>query len=150
MKDKNTNTNKKINYSLELLRLILSFWVVVQHCYKYAYKLHKGKFHVPTFMVISYYFYYNILKTKIIIKIKQRFQRITIPYFIWPIFVYITNNVLFKLFGFSQFNKKIILKNLILQLVFGFNFHFLFYYQFILIFFTIFLLLYHLFLKITS
>ena len=73
--------NKKINYGLELLRLILCFFVVIQHCYKYGYKLNKGKFHVPTFMIISFYFYYNTLKTKSNIKIKQRFQRI-LAYFI--------------------------------------------------------------------
>ena len=132
-----TNTNKKINYSLELLRLILSFWVVIQHCYKKAYLFRKGKFHVPTFMIMSFYFYYNTLKTKNITKIKQRFQRISIPYIIWPVFIFIYNNILFKLFGFSQYNKKLSLKNLVLQLIFGFNYHYVFYFQFILIILTI-------------
>ena len=44
---------------------------------------------------------------------------------------------LFKLFGFSQYNKKLSLKNLVLQLIFGFNYHYVFYFQFILIILTI-------------
>ena len=95
MKDRNINKNinKKINYSLQLLRIILSFWVVIHHTYKYAYKLHKGKFHVPIFMIMSFYFYYNTLKIKSIIKIKYRFQRISIPYIIWPFLLFICNNI---------------------------------------------------------
>ena len=129
--------NKKVNYSLELLRLILSFWVVIQHCYKYSYKLNKGKFHVPIFMIMSFYFYYNTLKTKSNIKIKQRFQRILIPYIIWPILLFVCNNILFKLFKFSQFNKKLLLKDLLHQLIFGSKYHPNFYFLFNLIFFTL-------------
>ena len=91
---KNTkHTNKNINYSIELLRLILSFWVVLHHCLKNAYKI-KGRFHVATFMIISFYYYYNTLKTKNVNKINQRFQRISIPYFVWPNFLYILNYLL--------------------------------------------------------
>ena len=92
---KERNINKKINYSLELLRLILSFWVVLQRTYKTIPKFNKAKFHVPAFMIISfYYFYYNTLKIKNIIKINQRFQRILIPYIIWPILIFISRNLL--------------------------------------------------------
>jgi fucose 4-O-acetylase-like acetyltransferase len=72
MEDRST---KKNNYSLELLRFILCFWVVLHHCCKYVGKF-KGRFHVPTFMIMSFYFYYNSLKAKTIIKINQRFERI--------------------------------------------------------------------------
>ena len=82
--------NGKINYSLQLLRLISSFWVVLHHSYSKIHKIiNKGRFHVPTFMIMSFYFYYNTSKTKNIIKIKQRFQRILIPYIIWPTFTFI-------------------------------------------------------------
>ena len=101
-------TNKTINYSLQLLRLLLCFWVVIHHCVRNVYKF-KGKFHVPAFMIMSFYFYYKTLKTKNIIKIKERFQRITIPYIIWAIFIFIFNNILFQLFGFSIYKKKILL-----------------------------------------
>ena len=102
------NINKKINYSYQLLRLILCFWVVIHHCCRKVY-LFKGKFHVPTFLLMSFYFYYNTLKNKNIKKIKQRYQRILIPYIVWAIFIYIFNNILFKLFGFSLYGKKLFL-----------------------------------------
>jgi len=135
MKDR--NINKKINYSLELLRFILSFWVVSQHCYKKTVRLNKGRFHVPTFMIISFYFYYKTLKFKSVFKIVERFQRILIPFIIWSIFIFINNNVLFTLFGFSQFNYLLPLKRLIYQLIFGSDYHLIFYYQFVLIFITL-------------
>lgn len=119
------NLNKNINYSIELLRLILSFWVVLHHCLKNAYKI-KGRFHVATFMIISFYYYYNTLKTKNINKINQRLQRIFIPYFVWPTYLYILNNLL-----------KLFLNDLVLQLIFGLNFYGVFYYLFILIFLTL-------------
>ena len=128
--------NKNINYSLELLRLILCLWVVIQHCCRNVNKF-KRKFHVPTFMIMSFYFYSNTLKTKNIPKIKQRFQRILIPYIIWAIFLFIFNYILFILFGFSLINKKLLLKDLVLQLIFGAKYYFIFYYQFNLIFLTI-------------
>jgi len=137
LKMEETNINKNINYSLELLRLILSFWVVAHHCYKYVYIFSKVTFHVPIFMIMSFYFYYKVLKTKNSIKIKKRFLRILFPYIVWPILFFISNNIIFKLFGFSQYKRKLSLKDLLLQLIFGLNFHIVFYYQFILIILTI-------------
>ena len=134
MKDR--NSNNKINYSLELLRFILCFWVVIHHCCRNANKF-KGRFHVPTFMIMSFYFYYNILKTKNITKIKQRFQRILIPYIIWAIFIFFFNNLLFKLFGFILIKTKLQLKDLLLQLIFGSHYNLIFYYLFNLLFLTL-------------
>ena len=136
MKDRNTNKTKEINYSLELLRLLLSFWVILHHCCKYVGEF-KGRFHVPTFMIMSFYFYYNTLNVKSIIKIKQRFQRILIPYIIWPIFLFIFNNIIIKIFHFTEFQRKLKLKDLVLQLIFGFKYQVVFYYQFNLLFLTI-------------
>jgi len=128
---------KKINFSFELLRLLLSLWVVNHHCYKEFYKYKKALFHVPTFMIMSFYFYCNTLKAKDVIKIKQRFQRILIPYIIWPILIIILNNILFKLPKFHLYNKKLLLNDLVIQLIFGQKYHNIFYYQFNLIFLTI-------------
>lgn len=135
MKDR--HINKKINYSFQLLRLILSVWVVIHHYYQYSYLYRKGLFPVPTFMIMSFFFYYNILIKKDIIKIKQRFQRILIPYIIWPIILWIVNNTLLELFEFSIYDKKIYLNDFIYQLIFGYHYHSIFYYQFNLIFLTI-------------
>lgn len=129
--------NKQINYNLQLLRLILSFWVVVHHCYRYSYLYRKGLFPVPTFVIMSFYFYYNTLKKKDIIKIKLRFQRILIPYIIWPILLFIFNNILFKLFEFSLYNKELLLNDIVVQFIMGQTFHSIFYFQFNLIFLTI-------------
>lgn len=130
------NTNKKINYSIEVLRLLLCFWVVLHHCCVYVGN-YKGRFHVPTFMIMSFYFYYKSLKSKAIIKIKQRFQRILIPYIIWPIFIFIFNNLLVKIFCITEFQRKLKLKDLVFQLIFGFRYQVVFYYQFNLILLTI-------------
>ena len=132
------NANKKINYSIELLRLILSFWVVLHHSYSKINKIvNKGRFHVPTFMIMSFYFYYSASKTKNITKIKQRFQRILIPYIIWPILVFIFNIILVRIFNITEFQRKLKLKDLVYQLIVGFRFQVVFYYQFNLIFMTI-------------
>jgi fucose 4-O-acetylase-like acetyltransferase len=133
---KNGNTYTKINYSLELLRLLLSFWVILYHCHRTVYKF-KGKFHVPTFMIMSFYFYYNTLKAKNIPKMKQRIERIVIPYIIWPIFIFIFDHTLFKIYRFSLFTTLISLRDIIFQLIFGSNYHPIFYYQFILIILTL-------------
>ena len=133
MEDRRT---KKINYSLELLRFFLCFWVVLHHCCRHV-GSYKGIFHVPTFMIMSFYFYYNTLKTKAIIKIKQRFQRILIPYIIWPILVFIFNIILVRIFNFTEFQRKLKLKDLVYQLIVGFRFQVVFYYQFNLILLTI-------------
>ena len=129
-------SKKKNNYSLELLRFLLCFWVVLHHCCRHV-GGYKGRFHVPTFMIISFYFYYNTLKTKNIIKIKQRFQRILIPYIIWPILVFIFNNILVRILNITKFQRKLKLKDLVYQLIVGFRFQVVFYYQFNLIFMTI-------------
>jgi fucose 4-O-acetylase-like acetyltransferase len=109
----------------------------MEHSYKYINKYSKAKFHIPAFMIISFYFYYNTLKSKSIIKIYLRFQRILIPYIIFPTFIFIINNLLFSLFGYSQYNKILLLKYLLYQLILGSVYHTIFYYQFNLILFTI-------------
>ena len=83
-------------------------------------------------MLMSFYFYYNTLKTKNSINIKKRFQRILFPYIIWPILFFICNNI----YGFFLCNRILLLKDLLLQLIFGSQYHIVFYYQFILIFLT--------------
>ena len=101
MKEKNNQSwNKKqnINYGIELLRMILCFWIVIIHCCiinSYFFKkIILAGFHVPTFIIISFYFYYRNLSTRNIIKIKLRFERLLIPYIIWPIILLIMNNLL--------------------------------------------------------
>ena len=91
MSDIKMNENN-LNLGIEILRILLSFWVVTVHCYysrnnyvKLFYK--KIKFHVPTFIFISFYFYYNKLSKRSINKIIQRFKRLLIPYIIWALLI---------------------------------------------------------------
>lgn len=81
------NNNKKVyNIGIRILRVILSFMVVVDHIYikkkKYIYFLY---YHIPTFFIISFYFTYKTLISFNINKIKLRFERLIIPYFSWCI-----------------------------------------------------------------
>ena len=130
---------KSIHLGIELLRFILCLWVVIIHCsiVKSEFKkyLLKG-FHVPTFVLISFYFYYPIIKNRFIIRIISRFQRILIPYILWPLLRLIINNFIVN---DSQMKKKLTLYDFYLQILIGHKFHPIFWFQFNLIFSSIFL-----------
>ena len=130
---------KSIHLGIELLRFILCLWVVIIHCsiVKSEFKkyLLKG-FHVPTFVLISFYFYYPIIKNRFIIRIISRFQRILIPYILWPLLRLIINNFIVN---DSQMKKKLTLYDFYLQILIGDKFHFVFWFQFNLIFLSLFL-----------
>ena len=102
--------NNRINLGIELLRMILCLWVILFH---YAGNKNKKKkflktfFHVPTFMIISFYLTNKIFFTQNIIKIKQRLERLIIPFIIIPIIdlgIYI---------GLSEPKKILQFKNII-------------------------------------
>ena len=130
------------NYGLEILRVILCFWIVIVHCAipkkgheKY---LRKG-FHVPTFILMSFYFYYGTVSNRIINKIISRFQRLFIPYVLWPIIIFFLNNLLFKFFsvGIGVEKNKLYLKDIYIQLLIGARYHGIFWFQFNLIFLSL-------------
>ena len=79
----------KINLGIEILRMILCFWVVSFHCAgninNKNYKILNTFFHVPTFMLISFYLSYKIIFSQEIQKLKIRFCRLLLPYIIIPI-----------------------------------------------------------------
>ena len=139
---KEIKTNKKAkNLGLEILRMLLCFWIVVCHsCHVKNKKLDKIKnsqFHVPGFMIISFYFCYDILIKRNINKIKSRFERLLIPYIIWPILILIVNNLLLMFNFDSIIAKKLGLYDLILQYLFGRHINRLFWFQFNLLFITL-------------
>ena len=89
------NTIKAYNYKIkklylgtEILRMILSFFIVVVHLHNKngtniifkSFAILNLEFYVPTFFIISFYFSYKIFVSENINKIKQRFIRI-LPYF---------------------------------------------------------------------
>ena len=137
------NTNKirmkSRHLGIELLRFILCLWVVIIHCsiVKSGHKkyLFKG-FHVPTFVLISFYFYYPIVKNRSTKRIISRFQRILIPYILWPLLRLIINNFIVKE---ARLKKRLTLYDFYLQILIGAKFHLIFWFQFNLIFSSIFL-----------
>ena len=114
--------NQKFNPFFALLRMYLSFLVVKSHCYSRKNRFQnifileffiKSRFHVPIFYIMSFYFCSNIFTSRSIGKIKQRFERILIPYLIWPLVIYILNNYIY------HYRKKITFYELTQQLLFG-------------------------------
>lgn len=102
---RNLNYGKKYyNFYLALLRMYLSFLIVNNHCFnpyknnfhnKYLLKLLYNKIHVPNFFIMSFFLCYKLFLLKDIKKIKQRFERLVIPYFIWPFIIWILNNIFY-------------------------------------------------------
>lgn len=66
--------NKKLNLGIQILRMILCFWVIAFHYSgnknKKKYKILNTVFHIPTFMLLSFYLTYKIFKFKNIFKFK--------------------------------------------------------------------------------
>ena len=136
---KNNSESKKLNLGIELLRFFLCFWVVIFHCSNFK-KQHSKyiwrAFHVPTFFVISFYFFYPILFKKMIDKNISRFHRLLIPYLLWPILLLIMDNFMKKIF-LGHIDMKVSLKKLFLQILFGDGIHGVFWFHFSLIFISL-------------
>lgn len=107
LKNNNNNVNKKFfsfDIGLAILRPILSFSVVLTHCSKWY--EHKPKLfyerifydiiflalHVKIFFIISFFFSYRTFISNDYKKKLNRLLRLTIPYFIWPIFFLTLDN----------------------------------------------------------
>ena len=114
--------NYRINLGIQLLRMLLCFWVITFHFsgrINKKRKIIKTVFHVPTFMFISFYLSYNIFFTQNLIKIKNRLQRLVIPYIIIPII-----DIGIKIgLSFTKLisNIKIIFFDLLLQYITGYK-----------------------------
>jgi fucose 4-O-acetylase-like acetyltransferase len=88
------NIKKAKNYGIAILRVLLSFMVVLDHFYsKRKYLLNILYYHIPTFFVLSFYFTYHTFATYNISKIKLRFERIVIPYFVWSVICWLLFNI---------------------------------------------------------
>ena len=130
---------KKINYGIELLRFLLCFWIVVYHC-SYIKPEHKKiltrTFHVPTFFLMAFYFYFPYFSKRKISKIISRFERLLIPYVIWPILILIMNNYLMEIISFAKIKKKrnITFKEFYIQILVADSYHPIFFFQFNFIF----------------
>ena len=143
------------NYGLQLLRMILSFWVVLYHCLtksKNALILNfiKKMFHVPTFFFISFYFLFPIIKRVNTSKMILRLERLFIPYIIWPFITWSINNFLFIKYHKSRLNRFLSKSELFEQLIVGRIFFKQFWYLFNLLFFSISFFILSLIIKINT
>ena len=134
--------NKKFNLGIELLRFVLCVWVVIIHCSNIKKKDEKyfGRgFHVPTFILISFYFYYPLIEKRKIIKILFRFQRLLYPYILWPIIIFILNNFVSVNIPKEQINRKLNINDFYVQVLIGTRYHVLFWFLFNLLFLSVFI-----------
>ena len=96
--DKNLKRKKEYNIGIGILRVCLSFMVIMDHLYnqrKYSKYVYFFYYHIPTFFLLSFFYTFNTLISFNINKIKQRFERIMIPYFSWCFIYWIFNNIYF-------------------------------------------------------
>ena len=149
-KKNNKNNNKKIYLGIQLLRMILSFLIVIIHCFRISNKksyliilpFRLLCFYVPTFFILSFYFSYNSIFLRHINRIIERFKRILIPYIIWPIIILIKNILNYYYFhnNKAKLNIKMV-KNLYYQLLIGCGIHGIFWFLFNLIFISLFIVI---------
>jgi len=131
------NSIKKINLGIELLRMILSFLIVLVHFYVnkkskfYFFLFQNLSYYVPSFFFISFYFSYKPFTSKNVEKIKERFIRILIPYMGWPILFWLKNNYLYYTY---EIKENILIKNIYYQLLVGCGIHGIFWFLFNLLF----------------
>ena len=140
---------KNINLGVEILRVIMSFWVILYHCFRTNNEnlnkiIIQKRFHVPTFMFISFYYFYQPLKIKDINKIKERLIRLFIPYIIWPLLIFISNHILYYFFPYI---RKLYLIDFIYQIVYGIRIYGIIWFNGNLIIFTIFFTIIYLIFK---
>ena len=129
------------NLGLELLRMILSYWIIVIHCLSSATlkrKIERHNYHVPCFVFISFYFLYKILVMRNINIIKSRFERLLIPYIVWPSIIWFTNNIIFIIFKTNRFERMLTFYDFKIQILVGRGFHGPMWFIFSLIIFTLF------------
>ena len=139
----NTNNNKrnKVNIGIEILRVILCFWVLTFHLYKNKNRKHckilNTYYHVPTFMIISFYLTNKLFSIPNIIKIKQRIIRLLFPYLMLPIIklLFSIPKISFKLFV----NRLLI--DLLVQYITGYRTYVILWFIQMLLFLTIFFLI---------
>lgn len=117
---KTKEIKKEINIGLQLLKIYLSYIVVNSHCLKISNIPNKlifilvNNLHVPTFFIISFYFFHNSLITRNLNKFYQRFQRLLIPYIIWPFIIYIINNIILIFYKIELAHSFLDLRNQLL------------------------------------
>jgi fucose 4-O-acetylase-like acetyltransferase len=131
------------NIGLEILRMLLCFWVVLFHCVNYSESIIlknflEKKFHVPCFFFISFYYFYPIIRDRNSYKMKIRLERLFVPYIIWPFFIWCFNNLLYLHTKRNRFGRMLTFRELKLQLITGRVFFIQLWFLFNLLFLSIF------------
>ena len=142
IEDIEENPKKEINLGVQILRMIYTYLVCVVHfgsanreLYGFAWKY--IDFYVTSFFLMAFYFSYNTFSSRNIVKIKERFWRLLIPYIFWPILVYVRNNF-FKIIH-REVDYSKLLKRFYLQYLVGNNVHGILWFLFNLIIFSLFI-----------
>lgn len=140
------NKEYKFDIGLGILRAILSFLIVMSHCYlpinavgfwKNAFNKTEGcYFHVRTFFILSLYFSYKTLISSDISKKIRRLERLFIPYIVWPLIYFFSRKWLLLLIK-VKYRRVLTLKDLKFQLLYGHSFLTPFWFQWNLIFISI-------------
>ena len=128
---------KNPNSGIEILKVILTFFILVYHCSNQnAYNSeilnifnHVVPFYFSTYFLIFFYFSYNILSSKNIVRIKQRLLRVLIPYIFWPLIFSVIHILSYK----KKININYLIRDIAIQLILGRRIYFVFWFQFNLI-----------------
>ena len=140
------NPKIKTNIGLNVLRFLLSLDVIVSHCFKQQstknkillFILKRRRVHVPSFVIMSFYFNYKNFISFDFKKYNNRIERLLIPYIGWPIIIWILNILINKIL---KTNYLCSLKDLINQILWGNVFIKTLWFQWDLIIFTIFFII---------
>ena len=124
MIQENKSKSTERNIGLEILRMILCFWVLLFHCIHHSNNfilniILQKKFHVPCFFFLSFYYFFPIIKDRNSNKMKLKLERLFIPYLIWPLFIWCFNNLLYLTIEKNRFGRMISFKELKLQIITG-------------------------------
>lgn len=130
------------DYGIAFLKVFLAFQVICSHNFNIEstenvylrYFLRNRKIHVPSFFIISFYFMHKEFMALNINKYIKRIERLIIPYLIWPIIIWILNNI-FNFLLDTNFSSS--LTCLIYQILWGSTFIVQLWFQWDLIIITI-------------
>ena len=113
----------KRNLGIELLRMLLCLIIILIHNYssknQFIKSLVNNRFQVPCFFFISFYYLYPIVFRRNMDKMKLRLERLLIPYFVYPIVIWMINNLLFLLIKENRFKRFLTLRELAMHLIIG-------------------------------
>ena len=139
------SSSKKIerNIGLEILRMILCFWVLLFHSISNSKNfvlnfILKKKFHVPCFFFISFYYFFPIIKNRNTNKMRIRMERLFVPFLIWPLFIWFFNNILYLIIKGNRFRRMLTFNELFIQIITGRKFFIQLWFIFNIIFISIF------------